>query len=799
MKRFVLTILLTVICLTGAACPGGSGGGQAAYTDDGTVSLNEVMPNPFGIDADNQEWVELVNTGSAPRSLAGFRLEDGAGQILAHLDEATVEPGGHLMVFFGPELDDGQTPPPTHAIYVGRSEQSLPNDEGTLLLVRDGEVMDEVTWTSALTEGDSLGRDKRSTDTNSAQDWAPYGGADAVQPTLGRRNDAVFLDDAERLKLTQFWLNVALHEFGLRTVDARADVLESTVAGGETVQVVRHEFAVPSDADPAIFSGEGTLRTRGFHTPQGRVLEVDLEAEISDGERLLQVVRFWRWSEMDGQTRFWTENQAAWTQPDDEEPRIFYRQTAGQVDTSEDGEITLQATRTSESGTETYRRTERALASSLWAGESVTTQPMGADLHLTMDATFERDRLYGPVQETLYGLNTRMLPQARYDRYDILAQDELLYRLAQPLVNRLDQTGPREYKVAVGGQWIPQRDDLPPFVLHTTGNARQEVRGTYSLIIVELTHADGTRDSWYIDPPLDDLRTRTFNLWGPCWFVGELIVEEIILRAAGAAIDGIAEVLREKNPPKLKFGKQVRDCDSVAGWVDFYFTVTDDAGVYDGPGDTEVELKHDHIFRGTTLPDMVQAGEVTVEDQSLDVDASGVNATGRVKVINESSYDSPVWVRVQVRDTSGNTNSVRNRSIFGWIPARCPDEVLQSSRCQSECTKAETVCSGDFPQQECTSLCMDYLGTDPPAQDQDAYLACLGSGESCQDLSACIPADDATCVGVIQQAAQCDDDRASAAEEYCNFDDSRAVHIAQCHLSHPCGDPAVFGCFEEVL
>src|SRR5690606_9305627 len=57
--------------------------------------LNEVMANPVGPEP-QQEWVEIVNAGVAPVSVADFQLHDGGGAV--ELPEATLSPGQYALL-----------------------------------------------------------------------------------------------------------------------------------------------------------------------------------------------------------------------------------------------------------------------------------------------------------------------------------------------------------------------------------------------------------------------------------------------------------------------------------------------------------------------------------------------------------------------------------------------------------------------------------------------------------------------------------------------------------------------------
>jgi hypothetical protein len=67
----------------------------------GALVVSEVYADAHGPEP-AQEWVELVNAGSAPVDLAGFVLEDGAGAT--ELPGGVLEAGGYALVM-NPEFD----------------------------------------------------------------------------------------------------------------------------------------------------------------------------------------------------------------------------------------------------------------------------------------------------------------------------------------------------------------------------------------------------------------------------------------------------------------------------------------------------------------------------------------------------------------------------------------------------------------------------------------------------------------------------------------------------------------------
>lgn len=81
------------------------------------VVLNEVLANPKGPEP-LMEWIELVNAGSAPAKLEGYRLEDSGGSVT--LPAVTLSPGGFALL-----VKEGFVPDPA---------TDVPPLDGTLIV-----------------------------------------------------------------------------------------------------------------------------------------------------------------------------------------------------------------------------------------------------------------------------------------------------------------------------------------------------------------------------------------------------------------------------------------------------------------------------------------------------------------------------------------------------------------------------------------------------------------------------------------------------------------------------------------
>jgi hypothetical protein len=128
--------------------------------------ISEVMPNPAGPET-TQEYVELLNRGQTPTSLAGLSLEDETGRDA--LPDAEVPPGARALVV-GQGFDEASAAdvPPTAGTMIVRLPGRLGRDglkqtgEAVRLVAADGTVISSyggwVDTTRGAWQGKSIQR-----------------------------------------------------------------------------------------------------------------------------------------------------------------------------------------------------------------------------------------------------------------------------------------------------------------------------------------------------------------------------------------------------------------------------------------------------------------------------------------------------------------------------------------------------------------------------------------------------------------------------------------------------------------
>jgi hypothetical protein len=182
------------------------------------VVINEVMYDPTGND-DNSGWVELYNAGGSAVDLTGWNLSDNDGNTFNLSGAGSMSAGGYLMCYlsqagtnssttvYGPIVNSSSSP---NAMLDSFDDLAfLDNNQDIIDYLAwggnpgtdDNDAVSALQWTnneyidtSSLSEGETLGRDKDSTDNDTTSNWEdgssladPFGIDSPVQ-TPGAQN-----------------------------------------------------------------------------------------------------------------------------------------------------------------------------------------------------------------------------------------------------------------------------------------------------------------------------------------------------------------------------------------------------------------------------------------------------------------------------------------------------------------------------------------------------------------------------------------------------------------------------------
>ncbi len=210
--------------------------------DADAMRINEILYLPG--EEMTTTWLELFNPAGVGVDLSGWRLATGDGAATVELPGWTLVPGAYLTVYFGNGDNDADSSDGSAAFYAGEADAFAFFFDVGLYGSAEGvdSIIDFVAWgygadyTGGAVQADavaagiwidgaaynvnggvapdeiepherrhtvgpdeSIGRDAAATDSNTPADWAAFGGADALDPTPGARNESVFLSDYNAL------------------------------------------------------------------------------------------------------------------------------------------------------------------------------------------------------------------------------------------------------------------------------------------------------------------------------------------------------------------------------------------------------------------------------------------------------------------------------------------------------------------------------------------------------------------------------------------------------------------------
>lgn len=172
------------------ASPGRRADGSR-WPGEPNLIINEVLPNPSGADT-GQEYIEIVNVGSARVDLAGWKLGDLASEDRHVFETRYIEPNEALVIF-----DRGDHSATPNAINSSSQTLSL-NNTGDSIFLRDprGKIMDQFDYGNS-SEGVSWNRESDGARSAIVQHTEVMNAAGGNSPGL-RVNGGLFAASLER-------------------------------------------------------------------------------------------------------------------------------------------------------------------------------------------------------------------------------------------------------------------------------------------------------------------------------------------------------------------------------------------------------------------------------------------------------------------------------------------------------------------------------------------------------------------------------------------------------------------------
>lgn len=245
--------------------------------------INEIMFDPVGDDAGN-EWIELYNNGTEAQNINGWTLSNRAGAIVATLPNWIFPNQTYLLVYFGDGTNDDDFSDGAGSFYSGINAETFNNTEDEVALYAgspdSSAIRDFVSWCAdgnyspgtahdyavsadiwddggnfdtgfptgkTIWDGNPIGRDKSSTDTDQSDDWDSKGGVDAYYPTPGAKNTGPLYSTYDGIKLTQLKVNLLLSHWSYRFTDSNHTILEEYQTDDETYVRANHYFEASLD------------------------------------------------------------------------------------------------------------------------------------------------------------------------------------------------------------------------------------------------------------------------------------------------------------------------------------------------------------------------------------------------------------------------------------------------------------------------------------------------------------------------------------------------------------------------
>jgi len=259
--------------------------------------LNELLFNPNGPDGGN-EWIELTNPSNETRNISGWMISNKTGIAVVSLPNWDVPGYAYLIVHFGNGTNDSNFTDGSGHFYYNHTGEIFNNSKDECGLFNsipgNSSIIDFISWSSdeqpskgeafkyainagrwtsgdylniswtknSVSDGESIGRDRNSTDTDKAADWSSHGGKDAYFPTPGSANKGPLYSADDGILLTQTQANLILIHYGYDVLNSSHEVIEKRESENDVNVSAVHSFVCTYGNDSAQFNGTGTFHWR---------------------------------------------------------------------------------------------------------------------------------------------------------------------------------------------------------------------------------------------------------------------------------------------------------------------------------------------------------------------------------------------------------------------------------------------------------------------------------------------------------------------------------------------------------
>lgn len=287
-------------------------------TAEKNIVINEILFNPSYKDA-GKEWVELYNPTNNTTNINGWTISNRTGAVIVTLPNWNISRNGYLVVHFGNGTNEGNFTDGIGNYYTNKSIESFnntkddcalytkipnasaiidfvswsdvgtqPNDKAYDYAVKAGiwnasDYLD-INWTkNAALDGESIGRDGKSTDTNTAKDWCNQGGIDAYFPTPGSPNQGPLFSIDKEIFLTQTVANINLIHYGFNIINSSHEIIRKFENENDTYVDASHNFIATYDNNTILFNGVGIFHWKKINQSTSQVdLRINLTSDYGE-------------------------------------------------------------------------------------------------------------------------------------------------------------------------------------------------------------------------------------------------------------------------------------------------------------------------------------------------------------------------------------------------------------------------------------------------------------------------------------------------------------------------------------